>query len=185
MGKRNKALLQYGDQSFLSTIAGQCALASIEEIVVVVAEPHQRETREAAESLGLRWVCNEDPGRGMASSVACGFQFARDNFSSDYCWLWPVDVPAVSAVLLATLAARSRPDAVVIPSVGERGGHPVLVARGLWEELAACTQEEEGARSVFRRDASRVVRVPVDEEGAGLDVDCPEDLRRLGGESRP
>lgn len=179
MGQRNKALLSLAGKSFLATIAERCAEANISEIVVVVAEPHLAETQAEAEALGLLTTCNLDPSRGMASSVAAGFAFAQSNFLAENCWLWPVDTPAVSAQVLTTLAAAHRANSVVVPSIEGRGGHPVLVARSLWKELQACTGEPEGARTVFRRDPDRIVRIPIDEVGAMLDVDCPEDLSDL------
>ncbi len=182
MGGRNKALLVFQGKTFLQSIASQCVAAGIDEVVVVVAEPHLAETRAAAESLGLRWVCNETPEDGMASSVAKGFAYALREFRADFCWLWPVDVPAVSSQVLSNLSKRRLAASVVIPSQGKRGGHPVLVARSIWRELAECAGEPEGARSVFRRDPERVVRVPVDAESVRLDVDHPADLLALAPE---
>lgn len=182
MGEQNKALLMLGQESFLGAIAGVCAQASIKEVVVVVAEPHGQETRAAAEALGLSCVDNDNPEMGMGSSVAIGFDYARQNFESAFCWLWPVDVPRVDASTLSTLSAQRQPDKVVVPTVSNRGGHPVLVARSLWPELAACAEEPEGARTVFRRDPARVLRVAVSDQNVCRDVDHPEDLRELSKE---
>ena len=184
MGEQNKALLMLGDMSFLGTIAGVCAEAGIEEVVVVVADPHGQETRAAAEALGLSCVQNDEPARGMGSSVALGFDYALQHFASEYAWLWPVDVPRVAKATLALLSAKRQPGKVVIPSVSDRGGHPVLVARALWPELAACAGEPEGARSVFRRDPERVLRIAVSDDSVRRDVDRPEDLRALEREMR-
>ncbi|MCH8819581.1 MAG: NTP transferase domain-containing protein [Acidobacteria bacterium] len=135
MGGRNKALLSLHGQTFLQTIAGACKTASIDEVVVVVAAPHLDETRAAAEHLGLRWICNEKPEDGMASSVAQGFAFALDHFSANHCWLWPVDVPAIGKSLLAQLSAHARESSVVIPTHANRGGHPVLVGRSIFDDV--------------------------------------------------
>lgn len=185
MGQRNKALLPFGERTFLATIAGLCRDSAVEEIVVVVAEPHERETRQEAEALGLPCVRNERPELGMGSSVAVGFEYAQRNFSSEYAWLWPVDVPAVAQATMSLLSSRCRLDSVVIPRCGSRGGHPVLVARSIWPELASCATAPEGARSVFRRDPNRLVHVQVSDGRVHLDVDHPEDLQRLSGEPQP
>lgn len=184
MGERNKALLELEGKSFLATIAGHCREASIREIVVVVAEPHGEETKALAADLDLAWVCNEHPEAGMASSVSLAFEYASKHFQADDCWLWPVDVPSIPKGLLKSLASHRRSHSVVIPCFEDRGGHPVLVARSIWKELADCAQAPEGARTVFRRDPGRVVRVPVDHEGVRLDVDSPEDLLRIAGGAR-
>jgi molybdenum cofactor cytidylyltransferase len=184
MGEQNKALLMLEGRSFLATIAGLCTEAGIEELVVVVAEPHEQETRRAAEALGLACVRNEQPERGMGSSVAVGFDYALRSFESAYAWLWPVDVPRVEPATLLAVSAQRRPDVVAIPTAAGRGGHPVLVARSIWSELAQCADEPEGARSVFRRRAKRILRVPVADPKVCRDVDHPDDLQKLS-EERP
>jgi len=82
MGQRNKALLALGPQSFLATIAGLCVCANISELIVVVAAPHEAETRVAAQELGLACVSNPHPEAGMGSSVACGFKHAMHSLSA-------------------------------------------------------------------------------------------------------
>ena len=63
---------------------------------------------------------------------------------------------------------------VFIPRHRGRGGHPALVRRALWPELAACTSAPEGARSVLRAHPTR----HVEQDAAVLaDIDLPEDLR--------
>jgi CTP:molybdopterin cytidylyltransferase MocA len=182
MGEQNKALLKLGQESFLARIASSCAEAGVEEVVVVIAAPHAEETQKAAEGLGLGCAHNLEPERGMGSSVAVGFDYALQNFESEFCWLWPVDVPRASASTLSALSVQRESGKVLIPCVGDRGGHPVLVARSLWPELAQCADAPEGARSVFRRDPSRVLRVPVSDPYVCRDVDHPDDLKELAKE---
>lgn len=184
MGGQNKALLPYGGTSFLESIHSSLlemfvAEAPIAEVVVVVAEPYGAETSELAASLGITALHNAHPEMGMASSVAMGFEHALREFSADACWLWPVDAPGVRASTLQALLAHARGDAIVTPSYGGRGGHPSLVGRELWAELAACTNEPEGARTVFRRSAERRVFVEVDDKAVSHDVDRPADLEVL------
>jgi molybdenum cofactor cytidylyltransferase len=96
----------------------------------------------------------------------------------------PVDVPAVSAATIRTLlaAARGSRAAIVRPVYGAVHGHPVIFKRGVFDELRRA-DAGEGARSVVRRDPSRVVDVPVDDAGVVYDVDTPADYERLFGES--
>lgn len=179
LGGRNKALLVTQAQSFLERIASSCRAAGTREFVVVVAAPHKDETACEAERLGLAWIENPQPERGMASSVAGGFAHAIKSFQSSHAWLWPVDTPGVELATLQALIRRAHEAAIIIPTHQERGGHPALIARALWPELAACVDAPEGARSVFRRDPSRVLRLPVHDTLICADVDVPQDLERL------
>lgn len=179
LGGRNKALLQTHGQSFLERIASSCRACGVNEFVVIAASPHKEETAREAERLGLVWLENLEPERGMASSVTEGFAHASRAFESSHAWLWPVDTPGVEIATLQNLTRRAREAAVVIPTYAGRGGHPALIAREIWTELAACVFAPEGARSVFRSDPSRVLRVPVLDALVCVDVDVPRDLERL------
>lgn len=179
MGGQNKALLPCGGTNFLESIHASLVDAAVAEVVVVVAQPHLAETSELATSLGLGFLHNAHPEVGMASSVAIGFEYALREFDADACWLWPVDAPGVQARTLLALLAHARVDAIVTPSYAGRGGHPSLVGRELWAELAACTNEPQGARTVFRRSAERRVFVEVDDGAVSRDIDRPADLEAL------
>lgn len=179
MGGIAKALLDLHGRSFLECIASRCRKAAIDEIVVVVAPPHGRETQDEAMRLNLATVENARPELGMGSSVAVGFEFAVSSFDSDACWLWPVDHPRVELATLHKLAAYRSRDSVVIPSYADRGGHPVLVGRDIWPELAACSEAEQGARTIFHSQPRRVQRVVVSDRGIAMDIDRPADLARL------
>lgn len=179
MGGVAKALLQLDGRSFLQSISDCLQAAGVEEIVVVVGEPHGQETHAEARRLNLQIVENAAPELGMASSVAIGFGFARNNFAADRCFLWPVDLPRVKVQTLQVLAEHGTSRSIALPVYNERGAHPVLVGRDFWPELAACTHAEQGARTVFRKHSDAVRRINVDDRGVAMDVDSPKDLQGL------
>jgi CTP:molybdopterin cytidylyltransferase MocA len=179
LGGVAKALLRHRGRSFLEAISASCRAAGAEEIVVVVAEPHRDETVAEAERLALPWVDNPTPEEGMASSVSVGFDHARRHMDAELCWLWPVDTPGPSAALLQRLREQGERGRVVVPEHRGRGGHPILVGRELWAELASCRDLAQGARTVLRRDPARVRRVPVEEPLVLADVDRPADMEAL------
>lgn len=179
LGGRNKALLPLGADTFLSRIATTCRQIGVEECLVVVAAPHQEETAKAAAALDVAWVSNDSPELGMASSVAVGFARAFERFSASHCWLWPVDAPGARPATLEHVHSRSQDAQIIVPCYQGRGGHPVLVAREVWPELAGCIDEPQGARSVFRRDAARLLRIDVDDASVCHDVDVLADLQSL------
>lgn len=159
MGGVAKALLRRGDRTFL-----QCIASHVDDGVVVVGPPYGDAVATHATELALRVVENPDPGRGMGSSVAAGFAAVGD---VDAAWLWPVDHPDVRASTLQALRAALGAHDVAQPRYRGRGGHPPLIARGLFGKLAACTN----ARDVIAQ--ADVVRVEVDDPGVVEDVDTP------------
>jgi molybdenum cofactor cytidylyltransferase len=67
---------------------------------------------------------------------------------------------------------------VVIPTYHGRRGHPVLIGRQLFDELLGLASDA-GADSVVRRYRPATRYVEVEDEGVVIDVDEPEDYRRL------
>lgn len=177
LGTVAKALLEHADgTSFLARIAGVCRELGVDQICVVVAEPHRARTEAEAERLGLSFAHNPHPERGMSSSVAVGFAYADARLSATAALLWPVDHARVNRDTVARLVQRAAVDRIAIPTLHGRGGHPTLFGRQLWPELARCDEADDGARSVVRADPARVDRVPVTDIGVRADVDTPADL---------
>ncbi|HTJ45562.1 MAG TPA: nucleotidyltransferase family protein [Kofleriaceae bacterium] len=184
LGGVAKAMLSTGDTTYLGAIVRTMAKAGVDPsaIVIVVGAPHGDAVAKEAARHALRdaIVWNDDPSRGMASSVAIGFE-ALDAVAHraaagivSAALLWPVDHPWVRASTIEALDDAFTDHEAVIPTFDQRGGHPALIARALWPKLAACGDHPDGARGVLR--AARVRRVPVDDPAILRDVDLPEDL---------
>jgi molybdenum cofactor cytidylyltransferase len=194
MGGVAKALLEgRGKRTFLTSILETAREVGVHEAIVVVGPPYGDVVAAHARALGARTVENPHPERGMASSVALGFgavigipregsAAARPTDASeapmfgeaDAAWLWPVDHPHVEARTLRTLIAALGPHAAVRPVFEGRRGHPPLVTRALFAELADCAKLEGGARTVLA--GADTIDVPVDDPGTVRDIDTPLDL---------
>ena len=73
---------------------------------------------------------------------------------------------------------------MVRPTSGERHGHPLLIARSLFDELRAA-DPSAGAKPVVRAHASVAGDIAIADEGAFIDIDTEEDYRRwITGRSR-
>lgn len=177
LGGAAKALLRDGAGTFLARIAGTASEAGAGRAVVVVGPPHGERVVDEARRLGLDVADNPDPDRGMASSVAIGFEHAGRAFGgAAAALLWPVDHARVMAATVARLVMDARPDRILVPTWRGRGGHPTGFGRELWPELAGCAGLPRGARSLLEQRADRVDRIPFDDPGVTADVDLPGDL---------
>jgi CTP:molybdopterin cytidylyltransferase MocA len=177
LGGVAKALLPAGNgRTFLSKILATARAAGLDHPIVVVGPPFGDEVGKHAEELGAVVVDNPEPERGMASSVALGFH-AIAGTSCDAAWLWPVDHPDVTeATLHALIKALGDHDAAR-PVVGGRGGHPPLISRALWPQLAQCGDAPAGARSVLVE--ADVLDLDVPDEGCVRDVDTAYDVEKV------
>ena len=176
LGGAAKALLPIGDTTFLGRILAIAREVGLADAVVVVGPPHGTVIALHTNELDVRVVVNDEPERGMASSVALGFRAIAET-DCDAAWLWPVDHPSVEPDTLRALIAALGSHDVVQPRFGDRGGHPPLVARAVWPRFAACESLPEGARSVLAE--VDVVGVTVPDAGVVQDVDTPDHAKAL------
>jgi len=92
------------------------------------------------------------------------------------------DMPRVTAGHVAALAAAFRPDGICVPVFQGRRGNPVLLARRYFAEIQGLTGDK-GARGLIAEHAEAVAEVVVADDGILIDVDTPEALRALGGDT--
>jgi molybdenum cofactor cytidylyltransferase len=180
MGGAPKALLRFDDRDrFVTRIVRTLADAGIADIIVVLG--HRAEEVRAAiveSALPARCVVNDDYERGQYSSLLTGLDEV-DRPEVDAIVLALVDAPFFSATTVRAVIERfERVQAPVVRAVrGSEHGHPVLIGRALFEELRGA-DPAQGAKPVVRRYASAAGDVEVDDPGAFVDVDTPDDYQR-------
>ena len=173
-----KALLRLRGSTFLERVIGALRQGGCSQVVVVVGADEQvgnAEIRRIAASLGTVIAENPDPTSEQITSVRIGLQ-ALDEVGGVV--VSPVDAPGVTESIVRALIAAGKAGApVAVPTVGGRRGHPILFAGAAIRDLFGPLPE--GARSVIRMHQQELVEVPADSEEVLLDVDTPEDFRRL------
>ena len=169
---RPKALLTFDGQSCLALVLGACRDGGVSRVVMVTGPQGGAVREEAARTLPIIAAVNEQPERGMLTSLqadAAGFL------------IFPVDFPLAPAVevrrLLAAFAGRAPGQRIFIPSFERRRGHPVLVDAALAPEFLALP-EDASARAVMTVHAGEIVHVEAADDRVLVDMDTPEDYQR-------
>jgi molybdenum cofactor cytidylyltransferase len=88
------------------------------------------------------------------------------------------DMPLIDAGLIDRLIDGFAPDRgnlIVVPVSEGRRGNPVLWSRRFFKELMTL-DGDIGARHLIAKHTEAVAEVPVDGEGAFLDIDTPQAL---------
>jgi molybdenum cofactor cytidylyltransferase/nicotine blue oxidoreductase len=129
--------------------------------------------RPGVDVAGAVVIVNEDPDRGMRSSLEHAVAAAGDH---DALAVLLVDTPGVSADAVAAVVAAWRPGRVAVASYGGRRGHPTVMSPALWRDALAIAGADEGARAFLAGHADLVDDVPA--AGSAADLDTPEDLAR-------
>ncbi len=172
-----KALARIGDRSLLERNLTALRDAGFDPVLVVTGH-HPAAVEAEALALGARPVRNPDPDQGMLSSLRVGLAALEPGVPGVL--VQPVDHGGVSPATLAALAetvARS-PGQIVVPSWRGRRGHPTWFPASVFPELTS-GELADGARTVLRRDPSRVRHLEVEDPWVVRDIDRPEDLAAL------
>lgn len=136
------------------------------EAVVAAFVPDRRVT--------IRSVRCVDHASGMSASLRCGLEALPQDAPGAFIFLgdMPHVPPDLPALLLAALGAGGLAAA---PVAHGRLGHPVLIARDLFEGFARAAGDGGGQR-VLRDLGDALVTVAVDDPGVLADIDTPADL---------
>jgi molybdenum cofactor cytidylyltransferase len=177
---RPKALLAIGArETFLTRLVSTFREAGIEDVVVVVG--HQAAAvidSFDANPAPARFVVNHDYENGQLSSLLAGLRVV-DRPGVVAALVTLVDAPLVRASTVRAVADRYRQThaSVVRPVHGGRHGHPVLIDRSLFDALRGA-DPVHGAKPIIRAHASPAGDVEVDDEGAIMDIDTPDEYQR-------
>jgi nicotine blue oxidoreductase len=145
----------------LPAVLARLGRASVDETVVVLGA-HRFDVE------GARTVVAEEWERGAGASLRAGLAALGPDV--DVAVVCLADGPLLSpaAVDRVVAAWRSGAGDVVAASYGGQRGHPVALARGVWDAVP-----DDGGRAL------EAALVPCDDLGSPEDVDTRDDLTRL------
>jgi CTP:molybdopterin cytidylyltransferase MocA len=151
---------RFGDvkqQILLEPVLERVRASAVDDVLVVLGA-HDVETQ-------ARTVHCPEWERGRGASLRCGLRTLGDEIEAAVVVL--ADGPNLSpAAIDRVLEVRRESSAeIVAATYGGDRGHPVVLARSVWEQIP-----DEGARPL------PALLVPCDDLGAPGDVDSPEDL---------
>lgn len=178
---RPKALLPINQsgETFLNHVTRTLLDGGVEEVVVVVgADADAIRQAVGSDTPRVRFVYNPDYEKGQLSSLLVALR-AIDRPGVSAAMVTLIDVPLISAATVQTLirAHRERDRLIVRPVSNGRHGHPVIFHRALFDELRRA-DPAQGAKSVVHAHAADVLEITVEDEGAFIDIDTPEDYER-------
>jgi molybdenum cofactor cytidylyltransferase len=177
---QTKALLQIQPgHTLLGRILGTLSEASLDPLIVVSrARLDIAAAWNHARSSDVIQTINPDPSRGQLSSLLCGLDALANDPPAILMTLVDIPLPRVDTVrsLIDTWQRTRAP--LVRPVHDGRHGHPVIFGATLLMGLRAA-DPAEGAKPLVRAFAARGVDVVVDDAGVLLDIDTPDDYRRL------
>ena len=180
MGGPNKLLAELDGQKLVRMVTEQALASKARDVIVVTG--HQAELIEKAlAGLKVTFVRNPDFAKGLASSVKAGVSAVPK--PADGAVICLGDMPMISSDLIDRLIDAFAPDRgnlIAVPVSDGRRGNPVLWSRRFFNELMVL-DGDVGARHLIAKHNEVVAEVPVEGDGAFLDIDTPQALEAARG----
>lgn len=126
---------------------------------------------------GVRTVVADDWAQGMGASLRTGLAALEDT-DADAAVVHLVDLPGVTALAVARLAAGAGPDSLARAAYDGRPAHPVLLGRAHWAGVRDGATGDAGARSYLAAHPDLTL-VECGDVATPGDIDTPEALARF------
>jgi nicotine blue oxidoreductase len=120
-------------------------------------------------------ITADDWQTGMGASLRAGLTALAATPEPVAALVHLVDLPWVGPGILARVAAHATPDTVARAAYDGTPGHPVLLGRRWWPEIAETARGDRGARD-WLAGRDDLTLVECGDLGSGRDVDRPADL---------
>lgn len=182
---RSKPLLPWRGTTLVEYQIRALFDGGVSEVVVVVGHEADAVAARVA-CTGARCVVNPDYLRGKTTSIKAGL--SAISADADAILLLAVDQPRTASIVSAVVGAHVSGDYLITsPRYEGHGGHPLIFAASLREELAAISEEKQGIREVFLAHRDSVQEYALDDPQIRLDLNTPEAyedaVRGYGGTS--
>ena len=180
---QDKALLRWGDKTFLEHLLAALRNAETDPVQVVLGANADQVQKIISFGAG-EVVLNPDWQKGMLSSLIAGLNSLPADVEAAVVCL--VDHPCVSSTLIRALCENFRAGdrLIAIPTYQGRRGHPVLFSAKLFSDLRTAPLEV-GARHVVRRHAGDILELPTKEEGVLLNTNDRADYEKILSKQPP
>lgn len=179
MGHKPKALLELGGVPLIRRHLIALSGAGLNELVVVLGH-HAEHLEPLVRDLPITLVHNPEPDLGQVSSQRLGLQALSGK--PDAVIVALADQPLVGAQdyidLIGAYNKRPRGTEVVVPTVGDLPGNPVMFST-LVRQAVLAEQAQIGCKQWQARNPQAVYRWPTENKHYRQDVDSPEDIEQL------
>ncbi|WP_242975866.1 DVU_1551 family NTP transferase [Desulfosporosinus sp. FKB] len=175
--KQFKPLLPLGGITVIEQAVHSFLGYGLKDIRVVVGH-RGNELFPLLENLGVRIIVNTNYSEGMFSSVRSGVKSLTPETSGFF--LLPADNPMIKSHTLEMLEETffSTQEGIVYPSFQGKRGHPPLISSRYFNDILKWNKPG-GLRAMLEQYDDNAVEVHVEDSGILLDMDTPEDYRKL------
>ena len=175
--KENKLLLKINSETLIQHVVKTAKKSSVDEMVVVLGHEAAR-IKEQLANLDCKLVTNENYTKGQSESVKVGL--AAVSSYSEAMMILPADVALIDAESINKVVeeyGRSK-SRIVIASHRQQSGHPILIDKTLFPEVAQIGEDTQGLKAVVDRHRTEIKYVGVGTENVLIDIDTREEFNK-------
>ena len=175
--KENKLLLKINGETLVEHVVKTAKRSSADEVIVVLGYEAEK-IKEQLAKLNCKLVVNENYAKGQSSSVKAGLSaVSRD---AEAVAILPADVALIDPQPIKRVVEEYRKsrNKIVIASYQQQSGHPILIDRTLFPEVAGIDENSFGLKAVINRHRTEIKYVEAGTENVLIDIDTREEFDR-------
>lgn len=178
MEGRNKLLAEVKGKPMIRRVVEAALDSKADETIVVLGWDEGR-VRQALADLPCRLIVNREFENGQSSSLKTGLNEVAPETKAVL--ILPGDIAKIDSQSIDKVVNAYILDGGTILVAAHKGryGHPILIDKRLFNDIAQISEETRGLKSVIKKHENEIRLVEVDTDIVLRDVDTPEDLRRL------
>ena len=169
-----KLLARFNDEPLINWTLWSLLDGGVATVIVVTAPGADLSVAKLMNDPRVSVVVNEDPSRGMFSSIQAGLSASV----GDPFVILPADMPFIaSSTVTEVVLACIRRHRVIIPVHQDQRGHPIAIPWTFRESLLLAPADTTLKHALLAAGAEPI-ELPVGDSGVLRDVDTPQDLNR-------
>jgi len=175
--KENKLLLRINGETLVEHVVKTAKRSNVDEVIVVLGYEAEK-IKEQLAKLNCKLVVNENYAKGQSSSVKAGLSaVSRD---AEAVAILPADVALIDPQPIKRVVEEYRKsrNKIVIASYQQQSGHPILIDRTLFPEIAGIDENSFGLKAVINRHRTEIKYVEAGTENILIDIDTREEFDR-------
>jgi len=172
-----KPLLNFEGKTAVRLLYDTYRECNIHDILIVTGFNSDKLMEENKE-INVKWVLNPDFKSGMYSSIKAAVKDIDEN--SQGFFLNPVDIPVIKKQTIADLKNEFEKGekGIIYPIFNGKRGHPTVISTN-YSNIITESSGDGGLKSLLQKYENDFAEVPVCDNGTVMDMDTPEDYRKL------
>ena len=176
---RPKAFLPFDERRvFLQKIIDEFSAFGCPEVWVVLNTKGMEQVRQRRFPKKVHFVLNEHPEKERFFSLQTGLKAVPDNIPV---FLHNGDSPMIDTAVVNSLWLAYRENAVTVPVYQNNGGHPVILAPDVIQEIINEPDEQSHLKAFLKKFPQN--RVSVLNPGVLTNINTPESYEKYFGKS--